>query len=84
MPAAYESADLDRRFGQINERFRAIEEQLAVLSQQAGVPYSPPAAAAPPEVVQLAEAGDQMGAIKKYRELTGADFDQARQVVAGL
>ena len=84
MPAAYEAADLNRRFGQINERFRAIEEQLAVLSRQAGVPYTPPVDEVPPEVAQLAQAGDQMGAIKKYRELTGADFDAARQVVAGI
>jgi ribosomal protein L7/L12 len=84
MPAAYEAADLNRRFSQINERFRAIEEQLAVLSQQAGVPYAAPADEVPTEVLQLAQSGDQMGAVKKYRELTGADFDTARQVVAGI
>jgi ribosomal protein L7/L12 len=84
MPAAYDAADLNRRFGQMDERFRAIEAQLEVLSRQAGVPYTPPAAEVPPEVAQLAESGDQMGAIKKYRELTGVDFDQARQVVAGI
>ena len=51
MPAAYEAADLNRRFSQINERFRAIEEQLAVLSQQAGVAYTAPADEVPPEVL---------------------------------
>lgn len=36
------------------------------------------------EVVQLAEAGKQLEAIKKHRELTGADFDTARNAVLAL
>ena len=84
MPAAYEAADLNRKFAKINERFRAIEEQLAVLSRQAGVPYTAPSEEVPPEVLQLSQAGDQMGAIKKYRELTGADFETARDAVSGI
>jgi hypothetical protein len=84
MPAAYEAADLQRIFGRMNERLRAIESQLAILSEKAGVPYEQPGAEVPPEVVELAHAGKQMEAIKRYRELTSADFDQAREVVAGL
>ena len=54
MPAAYEAADLQRVFGTIKDRLRAIEEQLAVLSSQAGVPYERPGEEVPPEVVELA------------------------------
>ena len=60
MPAAYEAADLQRIFGRITERLRAIEEQLAVLSRQAGVPYEKPGDDVPPEVVELVRAGKQM------------------------
>jgi hypothetical protein len=84
MPAAYEAADLQRIFNRINDRIRAIEDHLAVLSQHAGVPYDKPGDDAPPEVVELARAGKPLDAIKKYRELTGADFDTARTVVGGL
>jgi ribosomal protein L7/L12 len=38
----------------------------------------------PDEVVTLARAGKQLDAIKRYRELTGANIDQAREVVIGL
>lgn len=84
MPAAYEAADLNRRFHQINERLRAIEAQLALLSEKAGVPYDGPSEDVPPDVVALAEAGKQLEAIKRYRELTNADFEKARDVVSAL
>ena len=84
MPAAYEAADLQRIFGRITDRMRAIEAQLAVLSEHAGVPYEQPGEDVPPEVVELARAGKQMDAIKLYREMTQADFDTARAVVAGI
>lgn len=84
MPAAYEAADLQRIFQRVNERIRAIEEHLAVLSEKAGVPYDLPGEGAPKEVVELARAGDTMGAIKKYRELTNADFETAKAAVASI
>ncbi len=84
MPAAYEAADLNRKFSQINERLRGIEAQIAKLSKEAGIDYEEPAAEAPPEVLELVEAGKTMEAVKKYRELTGADFETARLAVGGL
>ena len=84
MPAAYDAATLQRSFGRINDRLRAIEDQLAVLSEKAGVPYEQPGDDVPAEVVQLAQAGKSLEAIKKYRELTNADFETARTVVGGL
>jgi len=38
----------------------------------------------PPEVVELARAGNTLEAIKQYRALTGAGLDEARDVVAAL
>jgi ribosomal protein L7/L12 len=84
MPAAFDADQLIRRFDLINERFRRIEAQLEILSQKAGVPFDLPADEVPPEVVQLAQQGKQLEAIKKYRELTGADFDTARNAVLVL
>ena len=84
MPAEFQAEQLIRRFDAINERLRSIEAQLTVLSAKAGVPYSAPADEAPPEVVELARNGDTLGAMKRYRELTGADGEQAREVVLGL
>jgi ribosomal protein L7/L12 len=48
------------------------------------VPYSPASKDAPNEVVELAEASDRIGAIRKYRELTGCGSGEAKEVVAGL
>ena len=84
MPGAYSQESLERHFKQINERLRAIEDQIAKLSGEAGIGYEAPLAEVPQEVVDLAEAGDTMGAMKKYRELTGAGAEQATQVVSGL
>jgi len=84
MPAAYDAEDLNRKFGQIGDRLRAIESQLAILSSKLDVPYDQPAAEAPPEVQALVAAGDSMGAIKKYRELTGADLETAQKAVGAI
>jgi hypothetical protein len=84
MPGAYSQESLERHLKQINERLRAAEDQLAKLSGEAGIAYDSPMAEVPQEVVDLAEAGDTMGAMKKYRELTGAGAEQASQVVGGL
>jgi hypothetical protein len=84
MPGAYSQESLERHFKQINERLRQIEQQLGVLSEKAGVDYAAPMAEVPQEVIDLAESGDTLGAIKKYRELTGADGNAATQIVQGL
>jgi ribosomal protein L7/L12 len=84
MPGAYSQESLERHFKQINERLRAIEAQLVKLSGEAGVPYEAPMAEVPQEVIDLAEAGKTMDAVKKYRELTGAGAEAATQVVQGL
>ena len=82
--SAYNELQLSSFIDQVFERLRAIEAQLAILSEKAGVPYEAASAAAPPEVVELIEAGDRMGALRKYRELTGADVETAQEAIAKL
>jgi ribosomal protein L7/L12 len=84
MPGAYNQESLERHFKQINERLRSIEQQLTRLSGEAGIPYEAPMAEVPQEVIDLAESGDTMGAMKKYRELTGAGAEEATRAVQGL
>ncbi|MDT4936318.1 MAG: hypothetical protein QOK11_4210 [Pseudonocardiales bacterium] len=80
----YDSYTLARHFEQISERFARIETQLALLSAKLGVPYDPPSAGVPAEVVELARAGKQLEAVTRYRALTNASLDEARKVVLGL
>jgi len=82
--SAYNELQLSSFVDQIFERLRAVEAQLAVLSEKAGVPYDAPGAGVPAEVVELAAQGDRMGAIKKYRELTGAGMEEAQEAIAKL
>lgn len=84
MAGAYSQESLERHFSQINERLRLVEEQLARLSGQLNIPYEQPNVEVPQEVIDLAQSGDSIGAMKKYRELTGAGGEQARRVVEGL
>lgn len=84
MPAEYSAAMLQQHFAAISKRFDAIERQLALLSEKLGVPYTPPTADVPAEVVELVKAGKDLDAIKKYRELTGASGDEAREVIASI
>ena len=83
MPAINE-AFIPEMFERVNRRLRAIEEQLAVLSEKAGVPYTAPMAAVPQEVVELVRAGKTLDAIRKYRELTGASAQEAHAIVTGI
>jgi ribosomal protein L7/L12 len=83
MPA-FNEAMVGVQFQRIGERLRAIEAQLAVLSEKAGVDYREPAKDVPPEVLELVEAGKELEALKRYRELTGAPMAEAQEVIAGI
>ena len=62
-----------------------IERQVAQISANLGIPYDYPGnAAMPPEVIELAQRGDQKGAVAKYRELTGAGLQEALEAVKAL
>jgi ribosomal protein L7/L12 len=84
MPGEYSQAAIEAHFTQTNARLAAIESFLSVLASHAGIPYINPTATVPPEVVALAQSGDRIGAMKKYRELTGAGLAEAQAIVAGL
>ena len=86
MAGAYDDIALDRHFKALGARLDHIEEQLERIANAGGVDYATFAEVnqVPDEVVQLAQAGDRLGAIKKFRELTGANFEQASEIVAGL
>jgi ribosomal protein L7/L12 len=35
----------------------------------------------PPEIVELARSGHRLEALRRYRDLTGADLDEARDAI---
>jgi ribosomal protein L7/L12 len=80
----YNEAQLSSFVDQIRKRLDALEAHAKAVGEKAGVPFETSADAAPPEVVELARSGDRMGAIKRYRELTGASMEEAQGVVGGL
>jgi ribosomal protein L7/L12 len=82
--SSYNELQLSSFVDQIFERLRAIEKQLAILSEKAGVDYEAASQETPAEVVELVKAGDRMGAIRKYRELTGAGMEAAQDAIAKL
>ena len=86
MAGEYNTEALDRHFQAIGKRLDHIEEQLKRIANAGGVQYATYAETndVPDEVVQLAQAGDRLGAIKRFRELTGANFGQASEIVDAL
>jgi ribosomal protein L7/L12 len=84
MPGEYSQASLQSHFESINRRLQMIEEQLVRISETGGFAYTPSWSEVPEEVVALARDGKQLEAVKRYRELTGANMEQARDVVVGL
>jgi ribosomal protein L7/L12 len=84
MPGTYSQASLEANFNAMSERLRRIEAQLVLLSEKAGVPYEIPSSGVPADVLELVQGGKKIEAIKRYRELTNASFDEARDVIATL
>jgi hypothetical protein len=68
----------------LEARLAAVEEQLKRVSEAAGVPFDDPASGVPDEVVELARSGDRVNAVRRYRELTNVDGNEARAVVDRL
>ena len=68
--SAYSELQLSSFIDQVFERLRAIEGQLAILSEKAEVPYDAPSLTAPEEVLELVQAGDRIGALL---QVPGAD-----------
>jgi ribosomal protein L7/L12 len=62
-------------------RLRRLEDQVALLSERLELPFDTPGAGMPPDVVELARAGNKIQAIKVYRERTGVGLAEAKDVV---
>ena len=86
MPGEFTTESIQAHFDNTNRRLAAIEETLKRICDSIGLPYSTwtEEQGVPDEVIQLAGSGDKLGAIKKLRELTGVEFERAREIVAGL
>jgi ribosomal protein L7/L12 len=77
-------SNLQPRLDGIKARLDTIEQYLVAVSEKLGVPFTPPASELPADVVALAQAGDRLGALKRYRELTGADLQEAQARIAEI
>jgi ribosomal protein L7/L12 len=77
-------SDLQPSFQKLNERLDYIEQHLVAMGAAAGYAYAPFNSGMPPQVEELARAGKTLEALKLYRELTGASFDQAKAAVTVL
>jgi ribosomal protein L7/L12 len=77
---------------QINQRLDHIENHIVNMSKTgtAGLSYTPmgrnapDTSGVPQEVLELMQAGDRMGAIRRYRELTGMSTSEAADAIDGL
>lgn len=86
MDDALQAQQNNARFADLNGRLEAIEWNIARLLTQAGLAWEQPPAPEGPdaEIVALVQAGNKLEAIKRYRELTGADLATAKQAVEQL
>jgi hypothetical protein len=65
------------------ERLERMEQQLRLLSAQAGIPYDE-RTALPGEVIALARSDERIKAALRLTEMTGIDFGEAQRLVARL
>ena len=80
---------LENAIIRIEKRLDWIEENLSRLVELEYLPMGrssirPDASGVPEDVLELARAGEKIRAIKRYRELTGADVAYAREVIDSL
>ena len=72
----------------LHERISLLEAQVRYLAEHAQVRLPAFRALAqssvPVDVQQLVAAGDKLAAIKRYRELTGADLSAAKKIIDSL
>ena len=66
---------------QLLDRVQRLETQLRAVYERLGMDYDDGTAGVPPDVVDLARAGNRMRAAKLYAERTGCDFVEAQSVV---
>jgi hypothetical protein len=66
---------------QLIDRIQRLETQLRAVYERLGMDFDDGTAGVPPDVVELARAGNRMRAAKVYSERTGCDFIEAQSVV---
>ena len=66
---------------QLQERVERLESQLRGVYDRLGMQYDDGTEGMPPDVVDLARAGNRMRAAQVYSERTGCDFREAQVVV---
>ena len=81
-----DSVYVSQSIAAVSRRIEAVEWNGARLRTQAGLQWQEPPAPEGPdaEIVALVAAGNKLEAIKRYRELTGADLATAKQAVDQL
>ena len=81
-----DSVYMSQSLAAVNRRIEAVEWNVARLLTQGGLSWEEPPAPEGPdaEIVALVRAGNKIEAIKRYRELTGADLATAKVAVEQL
>ncbi|CAL9342988.1 hypothetical protein [Streptomyces sp. NPDC057838] len=74
-------AAVESRARRLDRRMARLEHRLGLLMEHHGVPDDDPVLA---EVAALVRAGQEVPAIRKYREATGAGLLEAKQAVDRL
>jgi ribosomal protein L7/L12 len=65
-------------------RLSQLERRVEAIMRHLGIEDLGPDTTASPRVVEVARSGDMIGAIKLYREETGADLATAKKAVEEL
>ncbi len=60
-------------------QLRRIEQKLDLIMKHLGIEYTEPTMT--DEILQLISEGQKIGAIKKYRELTGVGLKEAKDAI---
>jgi hypothetical protein len=66
---------------QLLDRVQRLETQLRMVYDRLGMDYDDGTLGVPPDVVDLARAGNRMRAAQLYSERTGCDFIEAQSIV---
>ncbi len=76
---------VEREIHTLRTRVTHLEKQVSALMRKMGMGYSgPDGDRMPTEVHELALKGDKKGAIRLYREMTGATLKESKEAVEGL
>jgi len=78
-------SDSQREIQEIRARLEKLEAQMIYLYRSLGMTTNAaPASNASPKVIELVKRGDTLGAIKAFREETGASLKDAKTYIESL